>query len=383
VKTGNPLTVHFIHKDGHGGGERSAADWIEIALEFGGARVLHGSNGFLGEWCNRNGVPHRSIATDRKGRVPLGLCQLTAELARLRPALAVMHGQWAGPVGTIACGATGTPFIYIARWCAFHTDRGIVRTALNRWCERIPCSRARSVVCLSESTRKQFLDRGLCPADRAVVIPNMFRRADLTPPCSRADCRRQLGWTAAGMYVVSAGRLEEEKNYPALLRSWPVVLAAHPSAQLWILGSGSLDRELKALANKMEISGSVHFAGRVDDVMRWFTAADVAVFASRYESFGRAAVEAMACGTPVVATLVDGLKDTVIHGQTGLLVPEGDPAKIAAAVCSLLGDAATSSRLGEAGRLRALEFDFERISPLVRDLIAAALRTASPDETGN
>jgi D-inositol-3-phosphate glycosyltransferase len=81
----------------------------------------------------------------------------------------------------------------------------------------------------------------------------------------------------------------------------------------------------------------------------------------------------MACGTPVVATMVDGLKDTVIHGQTGYLVPEGDPQKMAAAVCSLLGDRAASSAFGEAGRVRALDFEFDRVSPMARNAIASAM----------
>jgi glycogen(starch) synthase len=98
----------------------------------------------------------------------------------------------------------------------------------------------------------------------------------------------------------------------------------------------------------------VHLLGRLGDadVAAMLGAADVALVPSRYEPFGLVALEAMAAGTPVVVSDTGGLRDIVSDGTTGLMVPPGEPAALAEAVASLLGDRARRDEMGRAGAAR-------------------------------
>jgi glycosyltransferase involved in cell wall biosynthesis len=113
---------------------------------------------------------------------------------------------------------------------------------------------------------------------------------------------------------------------------------------------------LRELARRMRVAGRVRFLGAVrrPDVPALIRSADAVVCAPWYEPFGIVPLEAMSCGRPVVATAVGGMKDTVVDGETGLLVPPRDPKALAAALQALLEDPQAVADFGAAGRRRVL-----------------------------
>jgi glycosyltransferase involved in cell wall biosynthesis len=141
-------------------------------------------------------------------------------------------------------------------------------------------------------------------------------------------------------------------------------LADVPGAELVIAGgpdparlNADADaRRLQALACKHRVRDRVRFLGRVDhaELPALYRSVDVVACVPWYEPFGLVAVEAMACGVPVVVAAVGGLADTVIHNVTGLHVPPRQPELIAAALRRLLDDPALRQLLGTAGRARAV-----------------------------
>ncbi|MCW2569432.1 MAG: glycosyl transferase group 1 [Mycobacterium sp.] len=144
--------------------------------------------------------------------------------------------------------------------------------------------------------------------------------------------------------ILTVGRLVERKGFDVLIRS----LAAVPGAELLIAGgppAAELDSDaeacrLLAVAEQCGVSDRVHLLGAVSraDMPALMRSADVIACAPWYEPFGMVAVEAMACGIPVVASAVGGLTDTVIDGVTGVLVPPHSPDRLAGALRTLLGD---------------------------------------------
>jgi D-inositol-3-phosphate glycosyltransferase len=144
--------------------------------------------------------------------------------------------------------------------------------------------------------------------------------------------------------ILTVGRLVERKGFDVLIRS----LAAVPGAELLIAGgppAAELDADaeacrLLAVAEQCGVSDRVHLLGAVSraDMPALMRSADVIACAPWYEPFGMVAVEAMACGIPVVASAVGGLTDTVIDGVTGVLVPPHSPDRMAGALRTLLGD---------------------------------------------
>ena len=121
---------------------------------------------------------------------------------------------------------------------------------------------------------------------------------------------------------------------------------------------------LQALKDELGIGDLVTFLGRrsQEALPFYYSSADVVVMPSLYESFGMAALEAMACGTPVVASDVGGLSFVVRDGETGYLVPENDPHMLAATIGCLLNDPALRARMGKRGAEVAREYAWSRIA---------------------
>jgi len=169
-----------------------------------------------------------------------------------------------------------------------------------------------------------------------------------------------------GFSIGVAKALEPHYDIQCLIRAF-AFLDGEPGLvrppELFICGGGSQAPALKALAAGLNVADRVHFLGhlsheRLVGVLRRL---DVFALSSKHESFGAAAVEAMAAGLPVVATDVDGFREVVADGVTGLLVPAGDPRCMADALVRLLRDEKMRRKMGRAGRARAEQlYDFDR-----------------------
>lgn len=151
-----------------------------------------------------------------------------------------------------------------------------------------------------------------------------------------------------GPVVAAAGRLAGVKNYPLLIDAVASLAGDHP-IRLWILGDG-VDREgLEERADRAGIRARTRFLGFQPNPWRFIRRADVFVLTSAYEGFGNVLIEAMACGTPVVATRSAGTTEIVEHEVNGLLV-DHEPSAVAGAIARVLGDGALRARLLSAAR---------------------------------
>ncbi len=152
-------------------------------------------------------------------------------------------------------------------------------------------------------------------------------------------------------------------------------------ATLVLVGGDATDPErarLSALASSLGVRARVRFVDAVphEDLPRWYRAADLFVMGSHYESFGLVAVEALACGTPVVAPRVGGLPVIVRDGVNGTLVAGRDPADFAAAVDALLADPARRAHLATSAVALVRRFGWPRVAHDVATLYAEAQASA-------
>ena len=162
-----------------------------------------------------------------------------------------------------------------------------------------------------------------------------------------------------GVKVGLIGRLEERKGVRDLLDAWPRVSQQNHAVQLFIVGRGPLEQEVTARTQVME---RAYFLGYQADVAPILKALDIVVVPSHWEGFGLIAAEAMAAGTPVIATKASSLPEIVRDGIDGLLIPPRDPRALASAILRLLGDPALAVRLARAGRKRvAREFTIDQM----------------------
>jgi len=193
-------------------------------------------------------------------------------------------------------------------------------------------------------------------AARVAVIPCGVD-TELFAPAAQAAARASLG-LAAGPLLLYVGRIAPIKGLETLVDAVGCLRGAGTPARLVVVG-GEADEpvdgheaDVRRRAVRLGLGEAVTFLGALpqDRLRDWYVAADVTVLPSYYESFGMVALEAMACGSPVVASRVGGLQSTVRDGATGVLVPENDPCALAEAIGGVLGDAALRWRLGHEGR---------------------------------
>lgn len=191
--------------------------------------------------------------------------------------------------------------------------------------------------------------------DKCVVIP-LGIDVDAFTETERSRARAKALREALGArhLLLAVGRLIYYKGFDVAIRA----LADVPDAKLVIVGEGPLRASLTALASELGVAHRVQLVGEVDDddILAYYHASDLYLLPSiaRSEAFGIVQAEAMACGLPVINTeLASGVPFVSRHGESGLTVPPGDPARLAAAIRRLLGDPEARRRMGAAGRQRA------------------------------
>ena len=188
------------------------------------------------------------------------------------------------------------------------------------------------------------------PAARMTPIHNGIDVGSVRATRRREDVRRELGVDPDTYLIGTVGRLSPVKGHASLLRAARLVLHKQPRARFLIVGDGPLSAELKAMAVDLRIAGACCFAGHRTDVHDLLAAMDVFVLPSLSEGIPMALLEAMALGTPVVASAVGGVPEVVSNRVNGLLVYSGDERALANACAALTSDRDLAGRLSANGR---------------------------------
>ena len=161
--------------------------------------------------------------------------------------------------------------------------------------------------------------------------------------------------------IISVGRLVKQKNYRLLLESVFELLKTHP-VELYILGQGPEESSIRFLASKLGINQHVHLLGFTSNPFAYMKQADIFAITSDFEGFGNVIVEAMVCGTPVVATDCNyGPREILEDGTFGVLIPVGNKIELVEAFKSLLDNPEKRKQFSELGKKRALVFSLDII----------------------
>lgn len=230
--------------------------------------------------------------------------------------------------------------------------------------ERRVVARADRIVCAGEHEKRLLIEHYGADPNHVAVIPcgvdlRRFR------PMDPEKCRRSLG-LGDGPLVLYAGRIEPLKGIDIVIDAM-AQLVRNDARLLVVGGDGQAADEierLRARAEKRGIGDRVRFIGAVEQsrLPLYYNAANVCVVPSAYESFGLVAVEAMACGVPVVATRVGGLATTIRDGATGYLIPWRCAEPFAERIDLLLENDELRRNLGRAARASVLQYGWQRIS---------------------
>ncbi|MEN3027438.1 MAG: N-acetyl-alpha-D-glucosaminyl L-malate synthase BshA [Chlorobiota bacterium] len=221
---------------------------------------------------------------------------------------------------------------------------------------------------LADKTRHQFhIQRPI------EVIPNFVDTNFFTP---RPDPELRRQFAGEGEYLlIHVSNFRPVKRSPDTVRILAEVRSVVP-AKLLLIGDGPERGEAERLARQLGIDEHVRCLGKQPITPELLSIADIFLLPSQSESFGLAALEAMSCGVPVVATTAGGIPELVRHGETGFLAEIGDIQRMARYCIELLTNPKKLHSFRERARLRALEFDLERIVPRYEQLYQQVLERA-------
>ena len=353
--------MHLVHKFGVGG------------MEVGVAKLVNGldSARITSSICScvpgdslkarvNAGVPLYEL-NRRAGNDPFWVWRLYQLLRRTKPDVLHTH-RWATLCeGIFAARLAGVPFIV-------HGEHGTLETRRrNAVVQRVAWGRVDRLLSVSSRLAERMSREIGFPLERIQVIRNgadlgKFQNAD------QAAARAALDIAPGTLVLGTVGRLVAVKDQATMLRAFALLRAAGLRFTAIMAGEGPLKDELSALAASLQLS-DVRFLGNRDDVPRVLAAMDVFILSSASEGLSNTIQEAMATGLPVVATHVGGADELVDHDRTGLLVPPGDPRRLADAIAVLAQDRvkreAFSARAAEKARAQfsidQMILDYERM----------------------
>jgi glycosyltransferase involved in cell wall biosynthesis len=236
------------------------------------------------------------------------------------------------------------------------------------------------IICVSEQTRQDHLDRLGRDAEKCTVVPNCVDLERFSPRVRGDAVRAELGLDRATPIVGTVSRLGElRKGIHHFLEMAAVVAASRPSVRFLIVGDGPLRAALERQARELGIGPNVVFTGERRDIPALLAAMHVFVMPSLYEGGPYTVLEAMAMARPVVATPVGLVPDVVRDRESGLLVRIGDSAALARGVLDILGDRALAGRLAQRGHdVVAARFSLDAMIDGVLDVYRRVAPHRSP-----
>ncbi|MGI0054727.1 MAG: glycosyltransferase family 4 protein [Thermoplasmata archaeon] len=321
------------------------------------------------------GVPVRRFRAVRVAPLPLGLGIVAPGMlpAAISSRADVLHAHAFGYSPTWV-GATVRRLRSIPLVVTTHADggRGFAFSQLyHRAVARFTLRSADRVIVQSDAERG-FLGGLGVPAERMVTIPTGISLDELASPPRTSDLSRPR--------LLSVGRLDlQQKDLLTLIRALARLPRSLP-VEAEVIGDdwGGLS-PVRALAQQLGVSGQISLRTTVprDALVSAYRTADIFVLPSRFESFPRVLLEAMAAGLPIIATRVGGVSELLSEGRNALLVPPNDPLALSEAIVQLASSPPLRQRFGEESRARAQMFAWPRLIPRYVSLFAE-LAAATP-----
>lgn len=362
---------------------------VQWSAEVGGAEVVYAElaaalrrrrvqaelvfvlgDGPLGERLQAAGVPFRALGFRRGRDVLVHARRFARELMRTAPDGAILPE--CGFIGAaLRAGGYRAPLLGVEHGAVLVAPRDRRQWILRNGARALGAWADDAEVAVSDFALEHL--RRVPHARRIARIYNAVDCDRYAPPPERAPP------AGDGVQIAFAGRLIPGKGADHLIRAL-ALLDDRAGVRLVIAGDGPERPALSALAAELGVGDRVQFAGVLSDLRELWWDCQIAAFPSDtfVDTFGMSALEAMACGRPVVATRNGGVPEVVSDGITGTLVAPGDPRGLAQALRTYADDPALRARHGAAGRARALErFDTHACASAYLQLLRSVQRSRS------
>lgn len=342
--------LHVIQELRTGGAERVVASLVRGSSERGHEVAVAAASGAVADELGLHPFP-LPLLERRPWRVPLGAWRVLRAIRAFRPDVVHAQNPAMAVLVALATGRGRRPPALVSVHGVPEADYGPTARLLR--------AAGLPVVACGPGVESALAEAGCSGVE---TIANAVSPAPEARDRAELDC--ELGIPDGARLVVAVGRLVPVKNHALAIRA----IASVPGATLAILGEGPLQKELAQQAASLGIADRVVLTGLRTDARAIMGAADAVVVPSVGEGLPLVALEALAARTPVVATVVRGIRELLTDGRDSLLVPAGDAAALAAALRRVLEDAALAAQLTQAGSELVAPYTEERMVDRYLDL---------------
>lgn len=291
--------------------------------------------GSLADELREAGIPVQSLGLHRSSQAWSGLRRLTAALRTIRPQILQTWLYHANILGRIAAWRAGVPHVVAGIRVAEQRSRWRLR--IDRWTAGLVDRH----VCVSQDVATFMHQAAGIRGDRIEVIPNGvdYERYAHAPPADLSS----FGIPPLSPTVIFAGRLDPQKDPFLFLEAARQVSQVDLQTHFIIAGEGPLRGEIEQWIHHHDLSTRIHLAGWSDNLDGILRSSACFVLSSRWEGMANVLLEAMAAGTPVVTTDVEGVRELVTNGATGRIVVAAEPLAVSQAILGVLRDPAAAA----------------------------------------
>lgn len=327
--------------------KRGAPDWEERARRFAESYVVLGF---------------------RRRALPVAILRLARLLRRGRYDVLHCHLSLADSIGRVAGALARVPVIVT-------TEHGkhLWKSKPHLLLERLLLRSTDLRICVSRDIVDIRRRAEGTPEGKLAYVPNAVdATAARAARRGKIEVMAEFGWGADERLVLAVGRLVPAKSYATLAEAMSMLRARHPEGRCLVVGEGRAESEVREAIERFAVGDIVRLAGSRADIPDLLGAADVFVLTSTREGLPVSLLEAMAAGKAIVGTSVGGVPDAITDGETGILVPPGDPAAAARAISRLFEDPVLGRALGAAASRAAEErFGVEALASRVGEIYVA------------
>ena len=266
--------------------------------------------------------------------------QVRKLLKKLKPDILYLHSSKAGAYGRIALLFNRkTKILYNAHGWYFNADMSTKKKKVIILIEKILALRANKIINISKSEYDSALKYKIAPERKMCVIENgidftKFEGCDKY----REETRKKYNIGDNEIVIGVVGRLSEQKDPMTTIKAFNEVYKENKNVRLMYVGSGELENEVMEYAKENNLQHLVTITGWVDNTERYIPAFDIAILPSKWEGFGLAIIEYMACKKPIVASNVGGMLDIIKTEKNGFLAEVGDVSKFAEYIMKYIND---------------------------------------------
>lgn len=351
-----PLSVlHIISDSNIGGAGRHLLNILEYYdRSLQNIHVLCPAGSLIAAKCAEKGArvtEMARLAGDESFQIR-GLFPRIIEIARLikKYDIRIVHTH-ASFTGRLAARLAGVTCIFYTkhRLDELSSQRGFKDKLLNL-ANHLTCHR---VIAVSEAVKENLLMQGVNPGKIEVIYNGIDTKEFCRRGATAHDEPRQ--YENKHHFIGLVARLEKEKGHRYLLEAAKIILSKIENIRFIIIGTGSLEKELKEYAHRLKIDQNIIFTGLRDDIPELLAKIDIVVLPSLNESFGLGLVEGMCLGKPCVASNIGGIKEIIEDGKNGLLAKPADPVDLAEKIIFLIKNPDEANRLGQEAALTVEE----------------------------